>query len=242
MTADPIASQRLLLIDDDRKLCLLIADYLGPLGYEVIPVHHGVEGAERAVSEPWHAVILDFMLPGLDGVEVLKRIRAVAPQLPVLMFTGRGDESDRIVGLEIGADDYIPKTFSTRELLARLRAITRRAGRAADAQPDGAEPECVAGALRINPNTRTAALGDQPLSLTPVEFDILHTLAKAKGRVKTRDRLLEDIRDRKWEVFDRSVDVHIAALRRKLGDDVKNPRFIRTLRGAGYMLVDPAEY
>jgi DNA-binding response OmpR family regulator len=242
MSADTIPSQRLLLIDDDRKLCRLIADYLGPLGYEVIPVHHGVEGAERAVSEPWHAVILDFMLPGLDGVEVLKRIRAVAPQLPVLMFTGRGDESDRIVGLEIGADDYIPKTFSTRELLARLRAITRRAVRAADAQPDGAEPECVAGALRINPNTRTAALGDHPLSLTPVEFDILHTLAKAKGRVKTRDRLLEDIRDRKWEVFDRSVDVHIAALRRKLGDDVKNPRFIRTLRGAGYMLVDPAEY
>jgi DNA-binding response OmpR family regulator len=173
---------------------------------------------------------------------VLKRIRAAAPLVPVLMFTGRGDESDRIVGLEIGADDYIPKTFSTRELLARLRAITRRAGRAAGSNPDASEPECVAGTLRINPNTRTAALGDKPLSLTPVEFDILHTLAKAKGRVKTRDRLLEDIRDRKWEVFDRSVDVHIAALRRKLGDDVKNPRFIRTLRGAGYMLVDPKEY
>jgi len=242
MSADSNASQRLLLIDDDRKLCRLIADYLGPLGYEVVSVHHGGEGAERAVGEPWHAVILDFMLPGLDGIEVLKRIRAAAPQLPVLMFTGRGDESDRIVGLEIGADDYIPKTFSTRELLARLRAITRRASRAADADPNASEPECVAGALRINPNTRTAALGDQPLSLTPVEFDILHTLAKAKGRVKTRDRLLEDIRDRKWEVFDRSVDVHIAALRRKLGDDVKNPRFIRTLRGAGYMLVDPQEY
>ena len=242
MPADSTASQRLLLIDDDRKLCRLIADYLGPLGYEVVSAHDGVEGAERAVSEPWHAVILDFMLPGLDGLEVLKRIRAAAPAVPVLMFTGRGDESDRIVGLEIGADDYIPKTFSTRELLARLRAITRRAGRAAGSNTDASEPECVAGTLRINPNTRTAALGDKPLSLTPVEFDILHTLAKAKGRVKTRDRLLEDIRDRKWEVFDRSVDVHIAALRRKLGDDVKNPRFIRTLRGAGYMLVDPQEY
>lgn len=241
MSADLPAPLRLLLVDDDRKLCRLIADYLGPLGYEVVAVHHGGEGAERAVAEPWHAVILDFMLPGMDGIEVLKRIRAAAAELPVLMFTGRGDESDRIVGLEIGADDYIPKTFSTRELLARLRAITRRANRAPDGAAKDSEPECIAGPLRINPNTRTAALGDQPLTLTPVEFDILHTLAKAKGRVKTRDRLLEDIRDRKWEVFDRSVDVHIAALRRKLGDDVKNPRFIRTLRGAGYMLVDPSE-
>src|ERR1700722_8549651 len=207
---------RVLIIDDDKKLCGLIRDYLEPLGYEILMSHTGPEGLEKAKSQNFSAVILDLMLPGMDGFEVLKKLRHTS-DVPVLMLTGRGDESDRIVGLEIGADDYIPKTFSTRELLARLRAITRRASRAAGASPDASEPECVAGALRINPNTRTAALGDQPLSLTPVEFDILHTLAKAKGRVKTRDRLLEDIRDRKWEVFDRSVDVHIAALRRKLG-------------------------
>ena len=207
------ARPRLLVIDDDRKLCRLITDYLDPLGYDVSAVHTGPEGVERATAEAWHAVILDLMLPGLDGFEVLKRIRHKC-DVPVLMLTARGDEADRIVGLEIGADDYLPKTFSSRELLARLRAVTRR-------------------------STRTAALGDQPLVLTPVEFELLLSLARAKGRVKTRDHLLEEIRDRDYEVFDRSIDVHISALRRKLGDDPKNPRFIRTVRAAGYLLIDP---
>jgi DNA-binding response OmpR family regulator len=226
---------RLLVIDDDRKLCSLIADYLDPLGYDVTSVHTGPEGAERAVAETWHAVILDFMLPGMDGLEVLKRIRAGA-QVPVLMFTARGDEADRIVGLEVGADDYLPKTFSMRELLARLRAVVRRH---AIAPVESLEPELVAGPLRLSTATRVAVLDDQPLPLTPVEFDILASLMRAKGRVKTRDHLLEEIRDREWEVFDRSVDVHVSALRRKLGDDPREPRFIRTLRSAGYMLVDP---
>lgn len=226
---------RLLVIDDDRKLCSLIADYLHPLGYDVTAVHTGPDGAERAVAEPWHAVILDFMLPGMDGLEVLKRIRAGA-QVPVLMFTARGDEADRIVGLEIGADDYLPKTFSMRELLARLRAVARRHTISANTEP---EPELVAGPLRLSLATRVVVLNDRPLVLTPVEFEILAALMRAKGRVKTRDHLLEEIRDREWEVFDRSIDVHISALRRKLGDDPKQPRFIRTLRAAGYMLVEP---
>lgn len=229
---------RILVIDDDRKLCRLIGDYLSPLGYAVTAVHTGPEGAEKAAAEPWHAVILDLMLPGMDGFEVLKAIRHKS-DVPVLMLTARGDEADRIVGLEIGADDYLPKTFSTRELLARLRAVTRRTR--ASAKPEEPEPEVVVGALRINAGARTAVMGDQPLTLTPVEYDLLHALARSRGRVRSREALIEDIRDRNYDVFDRSIDVHISALRKKLGDDAKNPRFIRTVRAAGYMMVNPDE-
>ncbi|HAM72345.1 MAG TPA: DNA-binding response regulator [Verrucomicrobiales bacterium] len=230
---------RLLVIDDDRKLCRLIRDYLTPLGYEVASEHTGPAGVNRATAEAWDAVILDLMLPELDGFEVLRRIRK-SSEVPVLMLTARGEEADRIVGLEIGADDYLPKTFSTRELLARLRAVTRRSRRGSPAA-DGeeVERELVVGPLRVDPGTRTAALGDLPLALTPVEFDLLVSLARAKGRVKSREQLLEEIRDRNYEVFDRSIDVHISALRKKLGDDPKAPRFIRTLRAAGYMLINP---
>ncbi|MDB6153305.1 MAG: Two component transcriptional regulator, winged helix family [Chthoniobacteraceae bacterium] len=231
---------RLLIIDDDRKLCRLIADYLDPLGYQVSAVHTGPDGVERALAESWHAVILDLMLPGMDGVEVLKKIRH-SSEVPVLMLTARGDETDRIVGLEVGADDYLPKTFSSRELLARLRAVTRRTGRAgiqSNSKPP-VEDDLVVGPLRIRLNSRSVTLDGNPLVMTPVEFDLLSSMARAKGRIRTRDHLLEEIRDRDYEVFDRSIDVHISALRKKLGDDPKTPRFIRTVRSAGYMLIDP---
>jgi DNA-binding response OmpR family regulator len=226
---------RVLLIDDDRKLCRLVRDYLEPLGYVIEAVHSGPEGAERATQEPWHAVILDLMLPGMDGFEVLKAIRRHS-DVPVLMLTARGEEADRIVGLEIGADDYLPKTFSTRELLARLRAVTRRSLRA---PAEDSVEELVVGPLRINVAARTAVIGDVPLVLTAVEFDLLVALARARGRVKTRETLLEEIRTRDYDVFDRSIDVHIAALRKKLGDDAKDPRYIKTIRSAGYMLINP---
>jgi DNA-binding response OmpR family regulator len=226
---------RVLLIDDDRKLCRLVRDYLEPLGYVIEAVHTGPEGAERATQEPWHAVILDLMLPGMDGFEVLKAIRRHS-DVPVLMLTARGEEADRIVGLEIGADDYLPKTFSTRELLARLRAVTRRSLRA---PAEDSVEELVVGPLRINVAARTAVIGDAPLVLTAVEFDLLVALARARGRVKTRETLLEEVRTREYEVFDRSIDVHIAALRKKLGDDAKESRFIKTIRSAGYMLINP---
>ncbi|MSU58603.1 MAG: response regulator transcription factor [Pedosphaera sp.] len=235
----PSARTRVLVIDDDKKLCRLIGDYLAPMGYEVAVAYTGPDGVERATTEPWHAVILDLMLPGLDGFEVLKRIRAKS-DVPVLMLTARGEEADRIVGLEIGADDYLPKTFSTRELLARLRAVTRRGSRRKSESTEG-EAELVVGQLRVNPNTRTAVLGDEALTLTPVEFDLLASLARARGRVKTRESLLEEIRERDYDVFDRSIDVHISGLRKKLGDDPKTPRYIRTLRSAGYMLINPDE-
>jgi DNA-binding response OmpR family regulator len=223
---------RVLVIDDDKKLCRLIGDYHSPMGYEVCAVHTGLEGAEKAVGEPWHAVVLDVMLPGLDGFEVLKRIRRQS-DVPVLMLTARGDEADRIVGLEIGADDYLPKTFSTRELLARLRAVTRRTSRRAPPHENPAEAELVVGKLRVNPASRVALLEDRPLILTPVEFDLLASLVRARGRVKSREQLLEEIRERNYDVFDRSIDVHISALRKKLGDDAKEPQFIKTVRAAG---------
>jgi DNA-binding response OmpR family regulator len=240
MPEQPDGRTRLLMIDDDRKLCRLVSAYLEPLGFEVVAVHSGPDGVARATApeEKWHAILLDVMLPGLDGFEVLKKIRATS-HVPVLMLTARGDEADRIVGLEIGADDYLPKTFSTRELLARLRAVTRRAR--ASVKPDAPEPELVVGHLRINSGARTAVMGDQPLVLTPVEYDLLHALARSRGRVRSREALIEDIRDRHYDVFDRSIDVHISALRKKLGDDAKNPRFIRTVRAAGYMMVNPDE-
>jgi DNA-binding response OmpR family regulator len=230
---------KLLVIDDDRKLCRLIKDYLEPMGYEVVTAHSGPEGLDKALNETWQAIILDVMLPGMDGFEVLKGIRRQT-NVPVLMLTARGDEADRIVGLEIGADDYLPKTFSTRELLARLRAVTRRISHAEVKSKGEIDPEIVIGPLRVNSDSRTAVLGDEPLALTPVEFDLLASLARAKGRVKTREQLLDEIRDRNYEVFDRSIDVHISALRRKLGDDPKASRFIRTVRSAGYMLMNPA--
>ena len=229
---------RLLVIDDDRKLCRLIGDYLSPLGYSVSAVHTGPEGVEKATSESWHAVILDLMLPGMDGFEVLKEIRHKS-DVPVLMLTARGDEADRIVGLEIGADDYLPKTFSTRELLARLRAVTRRSH--PGAKTEGSEAEVVVGPIRINTGSHAVTVGDELLVLTPVEYDLLLALARARGRIKSREALIEDIRDRKYDVFDRSIDVHISALRKKLGDDAKHPRIIRTVRAAGYMMVNPDE-
>ncbi|MGH7945475.1 MAG: response regulator transcription factor [Opitutaceae bacterium] len=233
---------RLLMIDDDRKLCRLVATYLEPLGFDVRAVHTGPEGVERATTadQPWHAIILDVMLPGIDGFEVLKKIRARS-QVPVLMLTARGDETDRIVGLEVGADDYLPKTFSTRELLARLRAVLRRSAATATATNSGEAPpaEIVIGPLRINLDARSAILDTAPLVLTPVEFDLLASLGRARGRVKSREALLDEIRDRNYDVFDRSIDVHISSLRKKLGDDAKEPRYIRTVRSAGYMMAGP---
>jgi two-component system response regulator CpxR len=244
MTADAPDSgrTRLLMIDDDKKLCRLVSSYLEPLGFDVTAVHTGPEGVERATAAdaPWHALLLDVMLPGMDGFEVLKRIRQKSA-IPVLMLTARGDETDRIVGLEVGADDYLPKTFSSRELLARLRAVLRRSALNATIAPDAAAPpkELVVGELRLNLDARSAVLGTEPIVLTPVEFDLLASLAKARGRIKSREALLDEARDRNYDVFDRSIDVHISSLRKKLHDDAKEPRYIRTVRSAGYMMVGP---
>ena len=233
---------RILLVDDDPKLCRLVADYLKPFGFETTSVHDGLSGLEQALAGAHDAVILDCMLPGIDGFEVLRRLRRTS-SVPVLMLTALGDESDRIVGLELGADDYLPKTFSTRELLARLRAVTRRAKVGQGEQtrtgppPQGLTEEIAVSDLTIDVGARAATQAGATLSLTPLEFDLLASLARAAGRVLSRDQLLDEISGRDYEVFDRSIDVHVSALRRKLGDDPKNPRYIRTVRSAGYLLM-----
>jgi len=240
MTDTHVESAQLLLIEDDRKLCRLVKAYLEPLGYRVAMTHTGPEGLVRALAEPFDAIILDVMLPGLNGFDLLKRLREQS-RVPVLMLTGLGDAADRIAGLEIGADDYLPKTFSTRELLARLRAVIRRS-RITVAENRGSRmAPVVVGPLWVDPDTRAASLDGQPITLTPVEFEILLCLARGCGRVQTREHLLTEVAERDFEVFDRSVDVHISSLRKKLGDDPKSPRFIQTVRSAGYLLLKQEE-
>lgn len=229
---------QILIIDDDVKLCRLVREYLEPFGFEVEAVHAGPEGVTAVSNSNYDAVILDVMLPGMDGFDVLRQIRNIS-DVPVLMLTALGDEADRIVGLEIGADDYLPKTFSTRELLARLRAVTRRSKLSVRKSDNG--DEISVGDLSLNPATRTATRDGKPLDLTALEFDLLHCLARSAGRVLNRDQILDETAGREYDVFDRSIDVHISSLRRKLGDDFKNPRYIRTLRSVGYMFVAGGE-
>jgi DNA-binding response OmpR family regulator len=231
---------KVLMIDDDTKLCRLVRDYLEPHGYTVSLAHTGQSGLEQAQTQNFQAIILDVMLPGMDGFAVLRQLRRVC-ETPVLMLTALGDESDRIVGLELGADDYLPKTFSTRELLARLRAVTRRAAMAASQSLKVEADEFTLGELRVNFSARRALLREEPLSLTPLEFDLLACLARAPNHVLSRDQLLDALSGRSYEVFDRSVDVHISSLRRKLGDDPKQPKYIRTVRSAGYLLIHGEE-
>ncbi|WP_411826513.1 response regulator transcription factor [Luteolibacter sp. AS25] len=221
----------LLVIDDDKKLCALIHEYLAPHGWQVDIRHNGTDGLATALTSTYEAIILDVMMPGMDGFEVLKELRKTS-NTPVLMLTAMGDEADRIVGLELGADDYLPKTFSSRELLARLRAVTRRSSTAVFSQDSSGD--LVAGPLRINEESHSASLNEQPLDLTLLEFAILVSLMKSNGRVKSREDLLEDVSERRFDIFDRSIDVHISQLRKKLNDDPKQPTFITTIRGIGY--------
>ncbi len=227
----------LLLIDDDIKFCRLISNYLSGFGYEVESVHTGKDGVNAALKSNWQAIVLDVMLPEMNGFEVLQKLREQV-STPVLMLTALGEEADRIVGLELGADDYLAKTSSPRELLARLRSVLRRSARSNEEKTVTADPIIEIAELSIHINSRQAFLKNEELSLTPVEYDLLLVLAQSRGRVRSREDLINEIRDRNYEVFDRSIDVHISALRRKLHDDPRAPRFIRTVRSAGYMLVN----
>ena len=230
----PEEKTKILVVDDDRKLCRLISDYLEPMGYAVSAAYNGSEGLEMILSDRFDLVILDVMMPEMDGFEVLRRARK-SSDIPILMFTARGEEIDRIVGLELGADDYLPKTFSSRELLARIRAVIRRYSNASSVISDDSDETLIFDELRINRDSRSVNLGDELLGLTPVEFDLLFRLASSPGRVLNRDQLMETVTERSYEIFDRAIDVHISSLRRKLNDDPRNPRFIHTVRTAGYM-------
>lgn len=240
MSADPASSTpSILIVDDDRRLAGLLRDYLTPFGYRVELRHTGTDGLAEALQGNYAAMVLDVMMPGMDGFAVLRELRKTS-DLPVLMLTALGDESDRIVGLEIGADDYLPKTASSRELLARLRSLLRRS-QVRRSQDAVALHEWRAGPLLLCEESHTVVLDDVRIDLTALEFAILASLLKAKGRVKTRERLIEEVSDRRFDVFDRSIDVHVSSLRRKLGDDAKHPRFIHTVRGVGYTLQDPED-
>ena len=229
---DPTNPTRVLVVDDDTKLCRLVRDYLAPFGYLVSAAHDGASGLAEARTGRYDIVILDVMLPRLDGFSVLKELRKTS-DVPVLMLTARGDEADRIVGLEIGADDYLPKTFSTRELLARLRAVTRRRNKA---EPDARAEQLAWDGLVLDLPGHRVELHGSMVVVTRIEFAILRALLSAPGRVLSRTRMIEEVAGRDYEAFDRSIDVHISALRKKLGDDAKQPRYIRTIRGVGYML------
>ncbi len=233
-----MSATNLLVIDDDTKLCRLLQDYLEPLGYTVEAVHNGVQGLARASQQSYAAVILDVMLPGMNGIDVLRELRKKS-DVPVLMLTALGDEPDRIAGLEVGADDYLPKTFSTRELLARLRAVLRRSMITARLREESGTGSLTLNGLAVDTGARSVTLDHVPLVLTTTEFDILLSLVKSAGRVKTREQLLLDAADRDFEAFDRSIDVHVSSLRKKLNDDAKAPRFIETVRGVGYRMRKP---
>jgi len=224
---------RVLCIDDDTRLFELIRDYLAPNGVVLVHAPDGAKGLAALGREVFDAVLLDVMMPGMDGLEVCRRIRQTS-QVPVLMLTARGDEADRVVGLELGADDYVPKPFSPRELLARLRAVLRRA------QPAAVSDDLVVGNVAIDVGARRVRVGAAPADLTGLEFDILVALARRPGRVVPRETLLEEAGRNDVTVSDRTVDVHVSHLRRKLGDDPRAPRLIKTVRGVGYVLAPAA--
>jgi len=232
------AMERILVIDDDVELCNLVGEYLQAEGFAVECVHEGESGLKKAAAGEYLLAVLDVMLPGINGFEVLRRIRATS-RLPVLLLTARGEDVDRIVGLEIGADDYLPKPFNPRELVARIRAILRRTR--ADGSAGPAAPEIVhVGDVELDPATRSVRRDGKPVELTSVEFNLLEVLLREAGRVVPRERLVNAVLSRKFSPFDRSIDMHVSKVRKKLGD-TENDEHIKTIRGVGYIFVRPRE-
>lgn len=230
---------RILVIDDDAELTSLVAEYLEPEGFQVEAVGDGIHGLERALSGDHLLVVLDIMLPGLNGLDVLRRLRT-SSRIPVLLLTARGEDVDRIVGLEIGADDYLPKPFNPRELVARIRAVLRRA------QPSGKAGEPVPAVIRVgnielDPATRSVLQNGKPVELTSVEFNLLHVLLREAGRVVPRERLVDAVLGRKFSPFDRSIDMHVSKVRKKLGDSDATDH-IKTIRGVGYIFAHPRNH
>ena len=235
-----MSTQHLLMIEDDARLAAMVGEYLTQSGFVVTHMPDGESGLGALQDKPVDLVVLDLMLPGIDGLEVCRRIRALpgdAARVPVLMLTAKGDPMDRVVGLEIGADDYLPKPFEPRALLARIRAVLRR-------HQGGAAPEHKLmrfGALEIDRDARVVSVAGQPAELTSYQFDLLVTLAERAGRVLTRDQIMEAVRGRELEAFDRSIDVHMGRIRAAIEQDVKNPKRILTVRGVGYVFAKNQE-
>jgi DNA-binding response OmpR family regulator len=224
------AMDRVLIIDDDIELCELIAARMNGEGFEIEAVHDGNRGLERALSREHSLVVLDLMLPGIGGLDVLRRVRKQSP-IPVLVLTARGEDVDRILGLEIGADDYLPKPFNPRELIARIRAILRRTVRVAA----GTNP-LIVGDMRLDPASREAWVQGRLISLTSVEFALLEMMLQHAGHIVTREELTEAVLGRKLGPFDRVIDVHVSNIRKKLGMSQGVER-IKAIRGSGYLFV-----
>ena len=225
-------TSRVLLIDDDARLSAMVGDYLRGSGFEVETAGSLAAGRERLAGASYDALVLDLMLPDGDGLDLCRELRANprTRQLPLLMLTARGEPMDRIVGLELGADDYLPKPFEPRELLARVKALLRRA------TPPSVPDEVLRfGRLEIDLGERVARLGGVPCDLTSHQFDLLVVLAQSSGRVLSRDQIMDLLKGHPLEAFDRSIDVHISRIRAVIEDDPKNPRRVLTVRGAGYV-------
>jgi len=225
-------TKNVLVIDDDEKLNALLKEYLVKFGFKARTAVHPDDGLKMLEREMPDIIILDIMLPGMDGFEVCRQIRKQY-LVPILMLKARGEVTDRIVGLEVGADDYLPKPFEPRELVARLKSILRRAEGIKITKDNFRQ----FGSLKIDYDRQTAYLNDADIELTTAEFEILTLLVKKSGKVLNRDRILDAVRGIEWEVYNRSVDVLISRLRQKLKDDSKNPRYIKTIWGSGYMFI-----
>ena len=237
---ETVPAPRILLVDDDRELTSMLEEYLGREGFDVATSHDGGEALERLtkprLDPPLDLVVLDVMLPGRSGLDVLRALRSSETPPPVLMLTARGDDVDRIVGLELGADDYLPKPFNPRELVARIRAVLRRASdRSVPREP------LVLGSLRLDPARHRASVRGATVELTGAEFRVLEVLLRAAGRVVSREQLTEQSLGRQLELYDRSVDTHVSNLRRKLNLSESDDPQIRGIRGAGYLLTRPGE-
>jgi DNA-binding response OmpR family regulator len=226
--------ERVLLIEDDSRLADMVGEYLGKAGFHVIHAESGARGLALHGREPPDVVILDLMLPDIDGLDICRQIRARS-DTPILMLTARGDPMDRVVGLEMGADDYLPKPFEPRELLARLRAILRR-GRG------GLKPDLLRyGRLEIDRGAREVRLDGTPRPLTSYQFALLLALAEHAGRVMSRDALMDAVKGEQFEAFDRSIDVHVSRIRAAIEDDPRKPRRVITIRGTGYVFAKAQE-
>jgi two-component system, OmpR family, response regulator CpxR len=232
---------RILLVDDDLDLCELLAKYLRSEGFEIEMVHNGSVGVERALSGDYALVVLDVMLPGLNGFDALSSIRGRS-RVPVLMLTARGDDVDRIVGLEMGADDYLPKPFNPRELIARIRAILRRARLEPDEALTPASPErFLVGDVELDKRTRIVTRSGEQLALTTVEFDLLEALMRSAGHIVTREELVKSILGRNFSPSDRSIDTHVSNLRKKLGHYADGIERIKTIRTVGYIYANHSD-
>jgi two-component system response regulator CpxR len=232
---------RILVIDDDVELCELLKEYLVPEGFDVETVHDSAKGIERALSGSHDFLVLDVMLPGVNGFEVLRTLRKTS-NIPVLMLTARGEDVDRIVGLEMGADDYLPKPFNPRELVARIRAIRRRGETGKKEEEQAVPPERITvGDVDLDAGTRTVNKTGKNVGLTAVEFDLLDMLLRSAGHVVPRKDLVSRVLGRGLDPFDRSIDVHISSIRKKLGHKVKGMERIKTIRGIGYLYALPKD-